>query len=364
MKKYIDKRIKLREKNLKYDFLPSMVEIIERPANIMCSVILFLVIGLIITTILWASFFKIDIAVTAYGTVMPEEGVVAINSINSGKVKEICVEEGTYVQVGDPVLILDNEECELQIQDSQYNLKIVNVQLGVYRKIYESLNNEEDLDIDASNYGDDKQLVEEILLEKSIYDYEIEKTYSRKEKEQIAEEYKYKVLQKINELDLKANTLQIQLEELNVRLEQGSICATVEGEISQIKTLSPGDLISSTESFGYIIPKKKPNVFCAYVPDESIEQFQIGDEVKIKIAAYKDTQYESMNGKIDTIGDMAVNKEGYGMVYLVNIYVEDLPEEARTGLEGTCDIVIGRRTVLEYFMEPFIEGFGNSMKEK
>lgn len=33
MNKYLNKRLKIREENLKYDFLPSMVEIIERPAS-------------------------------------------------------------------------------------------------------------------------------------------------------------------------------------------------------------------------------------------------------------------------------------------------------------------------------------------
>ena len=42
--KYLKKHTQIREENLKYDFLPSMVEIIEKPANKMGTIILFLII--------------------------------------------------------------------------------------------------------------------------------------------------------------------------------------------------------------------------------------------------------------------------------------------------------------------------------
>ena len=35
-----------------------------------------------------------------------------------------------------------------------------------------------------------------------------------------------------------------------------------------------------------------------------------------------------------------------------------------SGLSGTVEIKIGKRTIMDYFMEPIIKGFGNSMKEK
>ena len=43
---------------------------------------------------------------------------------------------------------------------------------------------------------------------------------------------------------------------------------------------------------------------------------------------------------------------------------KDLPKDIKVGMEGSCDIIIGKRTVLDYFLEPFKEGFGSSLKER
>ena len=44
------------------------------------------------------------------------------------------------------------------------------------------------------------------------------------------------------------------------------------------------------------------------------------------------------------------------------IMMED--DDIKIGMEGNCDIIIGKRTVLEYFLEPFIEGLEGSLKEE
>ena len=38
--------------------------------------------------------------------------------------------------------------------------------------------------------------------------------------------------------------------------------------------------------------------------------------------------------------------------------------ELISGLSGSVEIKTDKRTVLEYFMNPIIKGFGDSMKEK
>lgn len=44
--------------------------------------------------------------------------------------------------------------------------------------------------------------------------------------------------------------------------------------------------------------------------------------------------------------------------------LDKLPDGIKIGMEGNCDIIIGKRTVLDYFLEPFIEGFEGSLKEE
>lgn len=86
--------------------------------------------------------------------------------------------------------------------------------------------------------------------------------------------------------------------------------------------------------------------------------------MKLKIYAYDDTSSEYIEGEIIHISDVPVNIEGKGMSYLVDIKLNKIPDNIKTGMEGEIDIIVGTRTVMDYFLEPFRKGWNDSLKEK
>ena len=58
VKKYLLKHKSDKEKNLKYDFLPSIIEIVEKPTNAWGSVIIVFSLLLFVSVGLWAAFSK------------------------------------------------------------------------------------------------------------------------------------------------------------------------------------------------------------------------------------------------------------------------------------------------------------------
>lgn len=56
--------------------------------------------------------------------------------------------------------------------------------------------------------------------------------------------------------------------------------------------------------------------------------------------------------------------DNVGAAYKAEIELDKLPDEIRIGMEGNCDIIVGKRSVLDYFIEPFIEGLEGSLKEE
>lgn len=369
MNKYLEKRMKLCDKKLKYDFLPSMIEIIEKPSNVLGGVILFLVVSLIVTALVWASVFKLDIAITAVGTSMPEAGVITLSSAYGGRVSEIYVEDGSLVKEGDIILSLDSDEVSLKISECEYNLNVLNVQRDVYKEIYDYLIAVEEgedageFDINCSDYGEYSSIAEAIVLEKEAYAAKIDAAaYSQREAAR--KEYMLNVLQNINSLDVKIYSAGISLEEAQKQLELYSVKAPVDGQVTGMSAFSKGSLINQGDTVGYILPEESRTVFTAYVADEDILGIKCGDTVSVKIAAYHDTEYEYLEGIVTYIGDISFNIEGLGAAYTVKIQMKDLPQDIRAGLEGSCDIIIGERSVLDYFLEPFQDGFKNSLKER
>ncbi len=50
----------------------------------------------------------------------------------------------------------------------------------------------------------------------------------------------------------------------------------------------------------------------------------------------------------------------------MKIEITDVPDgiDVISGLSGTVEIKADQRTVMEYFLEPIMKGFGESLKEK
>ena len=74
---------------MKYDFMPSLLEIIERPAHKAGTVIILGVFTLLIAAVIWACLSKIDVVVTAGGSVQPSGNVNVVQAYSGGTVKSI-----------------------------------------------------------------------------------------------------------------------------------------------------------------------------------------------------------------------------------------------------------------------------------
>ena len=85
-KDYVLRHSGKRDRELKYDFMPSMLEIIERPAHKAGTVIILGVFTLLIAAIVWACLSEVDIVVTSSGTMQPVGNISSLNTYTSGTV--------------------------------------------------------------------------------------------------------------------------------------------------------------------------------------------------------------------------------------------------------------------------------------
>ena len=78
------------------------------------------------------------------------------------------------------------------------------------------------------------------------------------------------------------------------------------------------------------------------------------------------SKYGTVKGTVKYISPSAFVSEQMGSVYLVKIEMTDENEKIDiiSGLTGAVEIKTDKRTVMEYFLDPIIKGFGESLKEK
>lgn len=275
---YLEKRLKINERNLKYDFMPSMLEITEKPANRWSNVIMFSVIALIVSTICWAKFTYTDIAVTSRGSVMPEGGLSEVKSMYSGNAADIKVKEGDFVSSGTEVLSVSSF--------SQQNYS--------------------DSDSDSGSGSGSGSGSSGAVF---------------------------------------------------------SVKAPVSGTVTQLTVANRNAPVTAGETIGYIVPQNCDMIFTTYVADENMRKIKPDEEVNIKIDAFaSDDRF--LPGKVKSVASVASGIDGVGSAYKVDVLPERLPDDVRIGMEGDCDILVGKRSVLDYFLEPFVKGFGESLKEQ
>lgn len=93
--------------SLEREFLPPLLEIQETPPSPVHRGVLWAIIALVITLIIWATVGKIAVVATAPGKFIPDGRVKEVQPLESSIVRAIHVKEGQHVHAGDLLLELD-----------------------------------------------------------------------------------------------------------------------------------------------------------------------------------------------------------------------------------------------------------------
>lgn len=409
MTEYLLKHSKKKDKELKYDFMPSMLEIIERPAHKGGTVIIIGIFSLLIVAVIWACLSKTDVVVTASGSVQPVGNLNVVKSYSGGTVKSIQITEGAYVEKGDLLIELDTQALEIDENQLNSQKKLLESQQEVYTKIKDG-NDLSEINIDEYDV-DLKSSIQAILdsdtsykntlesLEKDkvnsdlnlqIAEIQLEQYKENgtirqiKSQELMVQQYKLALEQidvkikdtktqysmqinaKLGEIGSQLNEIENSLEKYRLSKEYQNITAPVSGYINKIAVNTIGETVSTAQELITIVPIDAEMEMICYVKNMDIADIEVGDEAEIKLEAYPYNKYGTVSGTITYISPSAFINEQMGSVYLVKINPENISEsiDIMSGLTGMVEIKTNKRSVMEYFLDPIIKGFDESLKEK
>ena len=409
MTEYILKHSKKRDEELKYDFMPSLLEIIERPAHRAGTVIIVGILTLLIGAIIWASVSEIDVVVTASGSMQPVGNINVIKSYASGTVRSINISEGEFVNQGDILIELNTEALEIDVNQLQHQKEILEAQQEIYKKIIDgndlaevnvnsysnelrsyiqsiidsnseyknSLKNYENEKTAAEinkemavlqleqyqNYGTDYQIKAQEL---SIQQYALAEKNAELQISKIKLQYSSQVNSKLSEINGKINEICANIENYKLSAEYQNITAPVSGYVNSVEVNTIGETVTSAQQLLTIVPNNTPNEMLCYVKNADIANIEIGMEAEIKLEAYPYNKYGTVKGMVKYISPSSFVNEQLGNIYIVKLEIDSSNENISviSGLSGIVEIKVDKRTVMDYFLEPIVKGFGESMKEK
>lgn len=97
--------------------------------------ILWIIIGTIIFSVLWACFAKMDEVIHAHGKLEPRGSVQDVQTPVGGVIEEILVKEGAVVAVGQPLLRLDRKVAEAEVSSLQKQLRSLQAERDFYEAV-------------------------------------------------------------------------------------------------------------------------------------------------------------------------------------------------------------------------------------
>ena len=104
------------------EFLPSALEILERPPSPIALSLLISICVLVVVTLAWSWFGYTDIVAIAQGKIQPSGRVKTVQPVESGKIEKIHAVNGQKVAEGDILIELQREDAraEARAADATY----------------------------------------------------------------------------------------------------------------------------------------------------------------------------------------------------------------------------------------------------
>ena len=96
------------DEKLKYEFLPSALEISESPPSKMGERIIYGIFFILLSFFIWASVSKVDEVAVSRGKIVPNGRLKVIQTLEEGVITSILVDEGERVKKGQILIELDS----------------------------------------------------------------------------------------------------------------------------------------------------------------------------------------------------------------------------------------------------------------
>ena len=414
----MNKKLFNRDKDLKYEFLPSALEIVEKPASPLGKAIIIIISIFVISIIIWAMIAKIDIIVVSSGSIVPVDGIKIVDSNVNGEIANINKSEGDIVKEGDEILILENvngdfeeDNIQMELELNKLNLEIINNKINntssdqVYEKYNIDSNKMEEIKLQESieksqreeeynsylenlnkianqieetkkDINSDKEEYDKIKAETStaalsyknsllenikskeneIKSLENEKEEYIKQRENSEQEYKLSIIEKRNEIEEKIKSEENNLETLKNNNSKYTIKSPVNGVILKANYNTVGSYINQSKAIAEIVSSDSELEIETYIPNKDIARIEKEQNVVIKVEAYNYQKYGTLEGTIDYISPSAIIDENLGAVYKVKVKFD---KEQNTNI----DVLPGMTVTLETksgkqrIIEYFLEPF-------
>lgn len=179
------------------------------------------------------------------------------------------------------------------------------------------------------------------------------------------------VTDEINKRRQELNSLRENLSAGRDRVTRTELRAPMRSTVRQIYISTVGGVVKPGEPIMDLVPLDDTLVVEAKVKPQDVAFLRPGQEVMVKVSAYDFSIYGGLEGKLESISADTIEDKRGEHFYIVKVrtqknaivyHNESLP--IIPGMVVTADILIGKKTVLDYLLKPILKAKQNALRER
>ncbi|AGI24177.1 secretion protein [Pseudomonas sp. ATCC 13867] len=363
--------------------------------------LLWTLLGVVLLSILWAAWAELDEVTRGDGRVVPYSRIQKIQSLEGGILDRLLVKEGDRVEVGQPLVRLDDTHFLTNYQESANQAAVLRA--AIARLDAEVLGKEriefpEGIDAAGPLARSERELFnsrraklvegsQAVQKQVRLAQSQLDLVRPLVEKRAVSQMEALKLSQdiatlngKLTELkntyfqdayteraEKKAQLTQLEpiVQQRRDQLRRTEILSPVRGRVNTVLINTRGGVIQPGEAIMEVIPVEEQLLVEAKIKPRDVAFLVPGMPAKVKITAYDYTLYGDLKGTLEQISadtieeDTVHGKESYYQV-LIRTDGSQLKRGSEVlpiipGMVAEVDILSGKRSVLNYLLRPLIK---------
>jgi adhesin transport system membrane fusion protein len=188
----------------------------------------------------------------------------------------------------------------------------------------------------------------------------------------VVEQFRSAALNRASEVEAELGEIEKLIPAYQDRVSRAEIRSPVRGIVNRVLATTIGGVAAPGEALVEIVPIDDNLIIEANISPEDIAFLHPGQQVKVNLTAYDFARYGSLSGSLTTIGaDSIANPETGENFYPVQVQVESRLYDASgdaldivPGMVAQIDILTGKRTILDYIIQPVVKMKETAFREK
>lgn len=184
-------------------------------------------------------------------------------------------------------------------------------------------------------------------------------------------EQRANITQEIGKRRIELTSLRETLSAGGDRVTRTELRAPVRGTIRQIYVNTLGGVVKPGEPIMDLVPLDDTLLVEARVTPKDVAFLRPGQDVVVKVTAYDFSIYGGLDGKLESISADTIEDKRGEPHYLVKVRTQENAIKHNhevlpiiPGMMVTADILIGKKTVLDYLLKPILKAKQNALRER